>query len=821
MSTDGYVQDTRIGRFSTALGDDALFARRIDVEEGVSELFTLRVEAISEDENVDFDAAIGRNATFSARTPRGIERHFDGIVTEAEWIGRYDENHLYRILMRPWLWLLSKTSDCRIFHNKSVVEIITEVMGAYPFADFEDALSASYPKVEYTVQYRESDLAFILRLMEKNGISYFFRHKPGAHTMVLCDGQSSFDEARGSARPWIERLDRMQADEEYVFHWVRQRRFTSGEFTNTSYNFKTPDANMRSTARGLMGYANNDLEVYDYPGKHDVKGDGEQYAKVTLEAEQAADAHRVAEGDLSSCHPGEQMALESHPIGDENAEWLMLKARHRYHAQDYRSGGPKIAQEQNAAAKRRSAAQHADAIAPGGSSTGRRIAALVNDPSRAQFDQGSLDDPIEDEDSAGSVEDVAGEDGLGASTVSGMGTRAPYHGSYEFIKADAAFRPPVKTSRTHIYGPQTATVVGEGEIDCDEYGRILVKFHWDRLEDISRRVRVSQNWASGRWGGVVIPRIGMEVMVEFMEGDPDHPIVTGCVYHQKNMPPYELPKHKTRSVIRSDTHKGTGFNEMTFEDEKGIENMFFHAQKDHTSRVLNNRTARVDSHDVYSVGANRAVEVAKNQKHEIGGSLNLTVGGTGAGAMGLMGAVAGIAGNTAGLLGQAGKIAGGAGAGPALGAFAGTIGSSALGFLGGGGLKSREGVVDGPSPRADAGVDLAKSGDGVGKAAAGLFPMSGIMNTVVGKFKSDTIGIARTEQIGVAKVTNVGATQMVNVGKFKKTTVGEEFVIEVGKSKFIMRKDGTVIILGTNFNFTASGPVQINGSVVDLNKPGS
>jgi len=186
--------------------------------------------------------------------------------------------------------------------------------------------------------------------------------------------------------------------------------------------------------------------------------------------------------------------------------------------------------------------------------------------------------------------------------------------------------------------------------------------------------------------------------------------------------------------------------------------------------------------------------------------------------MALMAAVQGLAGQTATLLGQAGQIAGGGG--PGLAAFAGTLASSALGFLGAGGLGSRQGVVSGPSPRADAGTALAGSGTGVGDAASSLFPLPGIMNTIVGSFKSDTVGVARVEQIGVSKVTNVGQTSLEKVGKFKKLIVGDEFVIECGASKFIMRKDGTVIILGTHFNFTASGPTQINGVVVDLNKPG-
>lgn len=399
-----------------------------------------------------------------------------------------------------------------------------------------------------------------------------------------------------------------------------------------------------------------------------------------------------------------------------------------------------------------------------------------------------------------------------------------YYSEFDAVPSRVPLTPHRETHRPRIQGTQVAIVAGPAgeEIHPDQYGRIKVWFPWDRRakKDGSDTcwVRVAQNWAGATWGGQVIPRIGMEVMVAFVDGDPDRPLVTGVVPNPSNGVPYDLPANKTRMVMRSNTHKGTGFNEMTLEDDAGRENMFFHAQKDHTTRVLNDQTRRVDRHEVASVGGNRAVEVSGNQKHEIGGSVNTVVGGTGPAASLLMAAVQGISGQTAGLLSQAAQIAGGGS--PTTASFAGTLASSALGFLSSSGLLSREGVVAGSNPRADAGTALAGSGTGVGDAATSLFPMGGIMNTIVGAFKSDTTGVAHVEQIGVSKVSNVGQTSLENIGKFKKVIVGEEFVIECGASKFIMRKDGTVIILGTQFNFTASGPTQINGVVVDLNKPG-
>ena len=396
-----------------------------------------------------------------------------------------------------------------------------------------------------------------------------------------------------------------------------------------------------------------------------------------------------------------------------------------------------------------------------------------------------------------------------------------YRNHFEAIPARVPLTPHRATKRPRIEGTQVAIVAGpEGEeIHPDQYGRIKLWFPWDRKAKKDGTdtcwVRVSQAWGGGTWGAQVIPRIGMEVMVAFVDGDPDKPLVIGVVNNPANSVPYDLPANKTRMVLRSNSHKGDGFNEITFEDEAGKENQFFHAQKDQTTRVLNDRTKRIDRHEVASVGGNRAVEVSGNQKHEIGGSVNTVVGGTGPMAMMAMAGVQALCGQTAGLLSQAAQIAGGGG--PGVAAFATTLASSALGFLGAGGMSSRDGVVSGPSPRADAGTALAGSGTGVGSDASGLFPLPGIMNTIIGSFQSTSVGIAKTEQVGVSKVTNVGQTSMENVGKAKKLTVGEEYVIEVGKSSMTMKKDGTIIIKGVTFHFEAEGSFQQIGKVIDLN----
>ncbi|GLK63088.1 hypothetical protein GCM10017635_05570 [Paracoccus kondratievae] len=206
-----------------------------------------------------------------------------------------------------------------------------------------------------------------------------------------------------------------------------------------------------------------------------------------------------------------------------------------------------------------------------------------------------------------------------------------FTGSYVLMPDTAPMAPPRRTHVPVVHGPQTAMVVGEGEIDCDEYGRILVRFHWDLDAAHSMRCRVSQNWAGAGWGGMVIPRIGMEVVVEFLEGDPDKPIVTGCVYNGKNKVPYELPASKTISTFKSNTHQGSGYNELRFEDEKGREEIFLHAERDRNEKTKHNHTERIDRNWVQSVGRHKLVEVDGNHGESVHGNMSIHVGSSGGG----------------------------------------------------------------------------------------------------------------------------------------------------------------------------------------------
>ncbi len=405
---------------------------------------------------------------------------------------------------------------------------------------------------------------------------------------------------------------------------------------------------------------------------------------------------------------------------------------------------------------------------------------------------------------------------------SGAGT-PHYENAFTTLPADRPATPHRAIPRPRIDGLQIALIAGPPgeEIHTDAFGRIKLQFPGTTGPGRRDRYRLGAGDAElGRPDlGPSGDPTGRDGGAGGLPGGRSRPADRDRDRPQPEQPvPYDLPANKTRMVMRSNSYKSKGFNEMTFEDATGAENLFVHAQKDHTTRILNNQTSRTDANQVASVGANRAVEVAQNQTHEIGGSMNLTVGGTGPGAAALMAPLAGMVGHTAGLMAQAAQVAGlGGPAGDALGLMASGLAGSALGMLGNAGLEARSGVVSGPNPRADAGTALSKAGGGLGQAAGGLFSLPGMMNTLVGSMKIDSIGMARIEQVGSSKVTHVGATFLTQVGTYYKVAVGDEFVIEVGASKFVMKKDGTVLILGKKFNFIADDHVQIRGAPIDLN----
>ncbi|WP_414896623.1 type VI secretion system Vgr family protein [Rhodovulum sp. YEN HP10] len=533
-----FRQDARMGRISTVLGQDVLVLRRFEGVDHLNALFDYSADCLAATADVDFDRLIGTHATVTLTTRDGA-RPFDGIVTEARWLGSGDNGHRYRLRLRPWAFLASLRRNQRIFHNKTVVEILTELLSAYADAGaLTVELANDYPELEYTVQYRESDLAFACRMMERHGISYHFRHADGAHEMVMTDQVEAHDSI--GARPFRPAEGHHQEEISHFRAWRPARRITTGAIRLTDYNFKTPVAAMETDHLGDAVHEQGQIESFDWPGDYLDQGRGKVVAELRAAGERGQDRRYEAEGDIVALGAGLRVTLSGDPVPGTGGEYLCLSARHSYTADNYGSGGS--------------------------------------------------------------------DDGDGRA----------YDGQYVLMPVEAPLLPEQKTARADVRGPQTATVVGEGEIDCDEYGRILVRFHWDLDDAWSMRCRVSQSWAGAGWGGMVIPRIGMEVVVEFLDGDPDKPLVTGCVYNGRNPVPYDLPANKTVSTFKSDTHQGAGYNEFRFEDEKDREEVFLHAQKDHNTIIENDES--------HSIGHDRSKSVGNDQSEAIGHDKTISVG---------------------------------------------------------------------------------------------------------------------------------------------------------------------------------------------------
>lgn len=538
-------QGQRTASFTTPSGQDEFTLIKFEADEALSELFTYNIEAASKTENADLQSIMSEKCSIKFTLKNKSERVLNGTLVDAQWLGQQDDLHIYRFTLRPWLWLLSQRADCRIFKNKTALDIVKEIFGKEGSASFEDRTSEPLQPIDYCVQYRETDLDFVLRLMEQYGVYYYFKHSDGDHKLVLCDSRSGHDEVTAAAEPSFQgaasayafvpqgkRFPRSQV--EHLTHWSTMRRLRSGKFELKDYDFEKSESDL--TARAEEGFPKaRSYEAYDYPAAYTRRDRGEHFARVMAQAEQAKDDRRYAGGDAASLYPGALMKLSDHPAGAENAEYLVVRASHAYGIQSYRSSG-------------------------------RQDEAL-------------------------------------------------YHGSYELQKSDRRFRAPLVTPRPTVYGPHTAKVVGErnqgeeGDIDVDEYGRVWLRFHWDREDgSTSCRTRVAQMWAGKNWGGQIIPRIGQEVIVEYIEGNPDLPIIVGAVVNDQHKPPYDLPANKTQSGLKSESTDGVGFpdcyNEIKFEDRKGQEVFEMHAEKDHKV-VVNNIETREIGENFQSGGYSR------------------------------------------------------------------------------------------------------------------------------------------------------------------------------------------------------------------------
>ena len=546
-----YSQTDRPIQVSSPLGPDVLLVERLFCNEAVSEQFEIVLDLLSLDAAIDPKQLLRKPMTVTIALAGGAgERHWNGLVRRFVQRGRDREFTSYRAELVPATWFLSLASDCKIFQNKSVPDIVKAVLGDMGVSDFKATLG-SHPPREYCVQYRETHLAFISRLLEEEGIFYFFEHTKDKHFFVMADAPSAV-KAGPASKLKMNKAAGM-AGEDTVTSLSVDNEVVTGRVTIADYN-DTVTKRYESTIAGTTeGTSAKKLQRYDYPGKFAAVPEGDRLARLRLEEAEALGASVIGTTNYRGLGSGQKVEIKDHYRDDVNAAYHVLSAKH--------------------------------AAVQGG------------------FRAGDMQ-PFE------------------------------FETAFTAIPHMTPYRPPRVTPKSIVHGTQTAIVVGVAgeEIYVDKFGRVKVQFYWDREgkkdEKSSCWVRVSSTWAGKAWGAVSLPRIGQEVVVDFLEGDPDRPIIVGRVYNSEQMPPYELPANMTQSGVKSrSTMKGgtADSNEFRFEDKKGSEEIYLHAQKDHNIVVLNNETTKITANRTETVGKDEDVKVDGKRTVTVKGDDGLTI----------------------------------------------------------------------------------------------------------------------------------------------------------------------------------------------------
>jgi type VI secretion system secreted protein VgrG len=528
---------------------DKLLPASLSGGEQLGKLFSYQLKLLSKDSEVKLLPLLGSSMTVAFESD-GYKRHFNGMVSEISQTGfesykeeRYAE---YAVTLVPKAWLLLHKVDCRIYLKMSVPDIVKTVLSEIGYGDVKLSLSGNYSPREYCVQYREDYFNFISRLMEQEGIYYFFQHTDGVHSMVLADSMGAHATTGGYEelpyRP--QSADSRAALEVAITDFSSARSVQTTKYSLTDYDPLKP----KTSLLGAESISNADdnhsvpgLESFDFPGDHETSDAGKHYAQVRLEAINVPQSQCSGSSNAPGLLTGALFKLTKFPRAELNQEYLVT-----------------------------------------GSTVHIENAALTSGQQGGEL----------------------------------------FFCNFSAIRSRQPFRTMPTAVKPMIVGLQTAVVAGSDkaeDIAVDKYGRIQVTFHWNKPDKtnahISCPVRVASSWAGKNWGAVHIPRVGQEVVISFLEGDPDRPLVIGSVYNADNMPPYALPDNKTQSGIKSRSHEGgaaADFNEIRFEDKKGSEELFLHAQKDMREEVENDHFVAID-HDETITIKNDQVE---NIKHD-------------------------------------------------------------------------------------------------------------------------------------------------------------------------------------------------------------
>ncbi|GKT26696.1 type VI secretion system tip protein VgrG [Acidovorax sp. SUPP3334] len=686
---------TRRVTIQTPLGEQLQF-RQLQGREAISQLFCLDLDLLSDSKSIDPKALLGKNATVVVETQGGGRRYLDGIVTRFGMQGEDHRSYSYRLRLQPWLWLATRKTDFKIFQNKTVPEIVEEVLGKYGYA-LQKKLTRSYRIWDYCVQYGESDCDFVSRLLEHEGAYYYFEHAAGQHTLILADDiVASHSPLPGAAViPFYPPEKAAVADKENIHAWELHQSIHSGRRYNDDYDFQKPRADLSNMRQTPPGHAHDAHEIYEWPGGYTQFGDGEAYARVRLQ--ESLTGHSTVQGQSRhrALAPGYTFTLENYPREDQNQQYLITGIE--YHFKE----NPQVS-----------------AAAPGAKGT-----------------------PQEE----GSFQKF---------TLQAQPTSVPY--------TPARTTPKPKTT-----GPQTAVVVGPPgeEIWPDQYGRVKVQFHWDRIgamnENSSCWVRVSSSWAGSGFGAMFIPRIGHEVIVDFLNGDPDYPIITGCVYNADNMPPWALPGNATQSGIKTKSSKGGAFgagmkdgagdaNAIRFEDKAGAEQLWLHAQKDQLVEVENDETHWVGRDRQKTIDRDETNVIHRDRTETVDRNEDITVHNN-----------------------RTERV------------------------------DHDERISIGDNRREDVGIDETVS---IGKNRTKTIgknekdKIGSNWSIKVGKFKTETIGIAYMQNVGVGRMENVGVVYNLNVGAIMATIVGKNQSTTVGSDQDVKVGTNQTTVVGTKYS---------------------
>jgi type VI secretion system secreted protein VgrG len=549
------TQENRAMNIDTPLGKDVLLLTELKGIEGISAPFRYDLDLISGESDIEFAKIVGKSVTVSIELADGGKRLIHGIITyfsKAD-AGVTEPNakryYPYRATLLPAFWLLSLTGDCKIFQNLTALEIVERIFKEHKII-YKNNTNESYSKREYCVQYNESDFTFVSRLLEGEGIFYYFKHEKNLHTIVLVDKNEQIPPCPDQEIVKYCLNLTSTAEEDTITSLECDLHIGPTGFAIEDFNFKTPNTDLEVNAPALHKYSKMDLELYCYPGDYESKKGGMRLVDMRMGEEEAHGAEITGSSGCRALQSGYHFELRQFYREAMNSKkYLVTSVRHRV-SQSFEEGG--------------------------------------------QFH---------------------------------------YANTFSCIPHTIKYRPLRTTQKPLVQGSQTAIVTGPkgDEIYTDEHGRVKVQFHWDREgkkdENSSCWIRVAQVWAGANWGAMYIPRIGHEVIVDFLEGDPDRPIITGRVYHGMNKPPYLLPGEKTKSTIKSNSSLGGGgFNEFRFEDKKGNEEIFLHGQKDWTIAILNDKNQTVGHDETLDVGNNRTKSVKKDQSETIGENKTISVG---------------------------------------------------------------------------------------------------------------------------------------------------------------------------------------------------